>query len=336
MKYYFDTEFREGFTSPIFGRPQHIIDLISIGIVAEDGKEYYAISKDFDIKAAWKAWQPRRGQGDRNNIEPRDYWLRHNVLKPIWKELEYKEYREDPNEVKHEYYEVLDKLPAKDRVDFYIDNMLGCSGVWLFSFSEFKRLVKKYGKSNKQIAGEIFDFVNPGLGYHSSGYSNSEFRNPDSPMSRHFDAHNVMEKYNHCFAQPEFWAYFADYDWVVFCSLWGRMLDLPVGFPKYCRDLKQILDETAETIQSRLTMPQMSPMVYRSDIKEWVKEAYETQDLKAAGQVEADEDINTFTFEQKLTLVKNLPGYPKHYNEHNALADANWNKNLHQFLKQII
>lgn len=37
----------------------------------------------------------------------------------------------------------------------------------------------------------------------------------------------------------EFWAYFADYDWVVFCQLFGKMIDLPKGFPMYCNDLKQ-------------------------------------------------------------------------------------------------
>jgi hypothetical protein len=41
----------------------------------------------------------------------------------------------------------------------------------------------------------------------------------------------------------EFWAYHADYDWVVLCQLFGRMIDLPNGFPKYCRDFKQLLDE---------------------------------------------------------------------------------------------
>lgn len=43
--------------------------------------------------------------------------------------------------------------------------------------------------------------------------------------------------------KPEFWANFADYDWVVFCQLFGRMIDLPQGWPKYCRDLKQLYDE---------------------------------------------------------------------------------------------
>ena len=42
---------------------------------------------------------------------------------------------------------------------------------------------------------------------------------------------------------PEFWAYYADYDWVVLCQLYGRMIDLPEGWPMYCRDIKQLCDE---------------------------------------------------------------------------------------------
>lgn len=38
---------------------------------------------------------------------------------------------------------------------------------------------------------------------------------------------------------PEFWGYFADYDWVVFCWLWGAMVKLPKRFPMFCMDLKQ-------------------------------------------------------------------------------------------------
>jgi len=42
--------------------------------------------------------------------------------------------------------------------------------------------------------------------------------------------------------EPEFWGYYADYDWVVFCWLFGAMADLPDGFPMYCRDIKQLAD----------------------------------------------------------------------------------------------
>jgi len=41
----------------------------------------------------------------------------------------------------------------------------------------------------------------------------------------------------------EFWGYYADYDWVVFCWLFGTMMDLPNNFPMYCKDLKQLADD---------------------------------------------------------------------------------------------
>ena len=44
------------------------------------------------------------------------------------------------------------------------------------------------------------------------------------------------------YGKPEFWGYYADYDWVVFCWLFGAMVDLPKGFPMFCNDLKQEVD----------------------------------------------------------------------------------------------
>ncbi len=41
---------------------------------------------------------------------------------------------------------------------------------------------------------------------------------------------------------PEFWGYYADYDWVAFCWLFGEMARLPEGWPMYCGDLKQLAD----------------------------------------------------------------------------------------------
>ena len=89
MKYFIDTEFYEYHKqqkclSIKIGKPIPTIDLISIGIVSEDGKEYYAISKDFNIKDAWYSNQ---GTKEKSN-----YWLRENVLKPIFNELKNKVY----------------------------------------------------------------------------------------------------------------------------------------------------------------------------------------------------------------------------------------------------
>jgi hypothetical protein len=40
--------------------------------------------------------------------------------------------------------------------------------------------------------------------------------------------------------KPEIWAYYADYDWVALCQLYGRMIDLPKTWPMHCLDVKQL------------------------------------------------------------------------------------------------
>lgn len=40
--------------------------------------------------------------------------------------------------------------------------------------------------------------------------------------------------------QPEFWGYYGDYDWVVFCQIFGTMMNLPDGYPMYLLDIKQL------------------------------------------------------------------------------------------------
>lgn len=42
--------------------------------------------------------------------------------------------------------------------------------------------------------------------------------------------------------KPEIWAYYADYDWIALCQLYGTMMQLPKGWPMYCRDIKQLCD----------------------------------------------------------------------------------------------
>jgi hypothetical protein len=39
--------------------------------------------------------------------------------------------------------------------------------------------------------------------------------------------------------KPEFWGYYSAYDWIVLCQLYGTMMDLPKGWPMFCRDIKQ-------------------------------------------------------------------------------------------------
>jgi len=203
MRYFYDTEFLEGkqdkkFLGIKYGETPPTIDLISIGIVCEDGREYYAISKDFNLKEAWNRWQQRTGEGDRNNIEPKLYWIRENVLKPLMQDARYR-------------YD----WPLTDTSDRFKGR---------YDYKDFKYLINKYGKSNKKIAEEICDFIDARV-------SGNTIIMPGETSIKQVMTTNV-----------EFYAYYADYDWVVFCWLFGKMIDLPKGFPMYTIDLKQELE----------------------------------------------------------------------------------------------
>jgi 3' exoribonuclease, RNase T-like len=126
-RYFVDTEFIED------GRT---IDLLSLGIVAEDGRQGYWQSLDCDLRRA-------------------NEWIKANVLPHL--------------------------VYGTGRTPWF---------------------------SRAEIARELRDFVSP-------------------------------EQYG----RPEFWGYYADYDWVAVCQLFGTMMDLPTGWPMYCRDIKQWADD---------------------------------------------------------------------------------------------
>lgn len=70
---------------------------------------------------------------------------------------------------------------------------------------------------------------------------------------------------------PEFWAYYADYDWVALCQLYGRMIDLPSGWPMYCRDVQQVRDE----IGARFIPPMEGREHNALDDALWTRQAHE-------------------------------------------------------------
>lgn len=243
MIYFLDCEFIEGFHKPTFGNRRHFIDLISIGIVSSDGREYYAISNEFNPKDA-------------------SPWVKDNVIS---------------------------KLTAGTKITYNSTDSSGTMQVGDVKSPAFTGMeaVKKIGKSNKQIAKEIIDFVYPIIPSLTSD-------NID-----HAEAVGYGKLLASVNTQPTFYGYYADYDWVLFCSLFGTMMDLPTGFPKYMRDLKQMVDEWAEK-----AMPTFQSLL---------------------GGVPV-------TFDRALQELKNDANYPKETNEHNALADARWNRDLYKFL----
>lgn len=268
MNYYYDCEFLEGkqdkrFLGIKYGETKPTIDLISIGIVSENfplknskgedsrhssSREYYVISKDFNLKEAWNRCENKRehiGGGWRNY---KIYWIRENVLKPIFKELT-----------------ILESKVNQD---------LGHSNI--FNYKNLKRLILKYGKTNKQIADDLKEIVSVRNEKYTGTYPNTY-------------AENV-----------NLYGYYSAYDHVVFCWLFGKMIDLPKGFPMYTKDLKQILDEKV-----------MSMTI-------WTKDA----DLNFR--------INSLKNDKELGF-----DYPKQENEHSAIHDARWNKKLHEFLTSL-
>lgn len=54
---------------------------------------------------------------------------------------------------------------------------------------------------------------------------------------------------------PEFWAYYASYDWVVLCQLFGRMIDLPKHWPMRVRDVMQLADNVPDARVARALKP---------------------------------------------------------------------------------
>lgn len=178
MKYFFDTEFLED---------GHTIDLISIGIVAEDGREYYGVVKALN----WVRFF--------NNS-----WLVEHVLPSL----------------------PIKKINKKD---------VWCYGNFTEDYSD------PAWKTREQLRDDILAFCD-------------------------------IQTYG----KPEFWAYYADYDWVALCQLFGTMMDIPNGWPMYCRDIKQVADQ------------------------------WENARLPEQGK-----------------------------DEHNALADARWNKTAFEFLRDI-
>ena len=143
MNYYLDTEFLEGkqdkqFLGIKYGETKPTIDLISIGIVAEDGRQYYAISKDFNLKEAW----------NRNDLDPNhkrnykqkdNYWIRENVLRPIFNELVSK-------------YALLEDKAIQLR------STSGYNPPYKFDYKTLKKLISLFGKTNQEIAEEIKSF----------------------------------------------------------------------------------------------------------------------------------------------------------------------------------
>jgi len=165
MKYFIDSEFLDD---------GETINLFSIGIKADDGREYYAVNQEADFNRVWCSNQFG--------------WFRENVMGSID--------------------------------------------------------VANDGKRKAEIARDIEQFCTI----------------PEDP--------------------PEFWGYYAAYDWVAFCQCWGPMLTIPRHFPKYIMDVKQY---------SKLVGIQLppNPKVHHAlEDARWIRQAYHCIKQATVNEVE--------------------------------------------------
>lgn len=69
--------------------------------------------------------------------------------------------------------------------------------------------------------------------------------------------------------KPEFWGYYADWDWVLFCRMFGRLLDTP--FPNLCMDVKQL-----SVSMGGILLPKQTSLEHNAlNDAIWTKESHE-------------------------------------------------------------
>lgn len=137
MNYYIDTEYLNGKQDKTlfgfkYGETKPLLELISIAIVSEDNREFYAISKDFNLKEAWNRFEWKQKKvNDGIAGAYKDYWIRENVLRLIFDELKEKSISD------------WSSFPTPIQ----------------FTYKNLKKIINKYGKTNQQIAKEIKEFI---------------------------------------------------------------------------------------------------------------------------------------------------------------------------------
>lgn len=85
---------------------------------------------------------------------------------------------------------------------------------------------------------------------------------------RFLDPPSELTRYD--YPEPEFWGYYASWDWTALCWLMGGMMNTPVGWPMFCRDLRQALDAVG---LEHIKQPDDAPHHALSDAR-WVAETY--------------------------------------------------------------
>ena len=139
MKLFYDTEFIEGtqrkrILGIPYGKTLPTIELISIGITDDFGLKYYEICKDFNLEEAWNRYDKVEQSPYIATLPEykKVYWIRKNVLFPIFQYLSDKEHEE---------------IKFRNNGTYIVSTS--------FTYMNLKRLLDKYGKTKSEIAADI-------------------------------------------------------------------------------------------------------------------------------------------------------------------------------------
>lgn len=219
MNYYIDTEFIDGkqpkkLLGITYGSTPPLVDLISIGIVCEDGRNFYAVSKEFNLEYAWNKcevkvnpnYSPKTQDGSYNPKLITEYWLRENVLRPI-------------------YNDYLSSLRNYEAYENWAETKE-------FTYSAMSIVIAKVGLERKVIAEYVRQFMLPSRGFIIDWYEEKEGK-----MNNKW-AFEVLVAEIEDYANPSLFGWYSAYDFLALCQLYNKMLDIPKGMPRYVSDLK--------------------------------------------------------------------------------------------------
>lgn len=293
MKYFLDTKFITGRQKEVFPislfrkETPKMIDLLSIAIVSEDGREYHAISKDFNLEAAWNRFELEEGylwDGEPMGKIHKNYWFRENILKQLLCDL----YKRDVATFHKEFGN--------------FNNFIGYMEREKDPYILLKRLISKFGKTNKQIAYEVKMFI-----YYSSQINDPEAIENWEDVKHQFPVDFFLHQDDISWIDPYFNS--SGHSWSAFCGLFDQ---IPQGFPRYYTSLDQM--------QREHFMVDIDMMNYCEAVHD-IGKTYPSKKVLQA--VFADNEN-----------LEQHPRYPKRGTAsiHCPLEKARWYRQLHNFL----
>lgn len=154
------------------------------------------------------------------------------------------------------------------------------TGQSYYAIADFDYEILKKAPSRQWLEANVLPRLNAGRG------RGVPLVAPKSKREIAQDIRTFVAKFSN---KPQFCGYYCDYDWVLFCWLFGSMIDLPENYPMFCWDLKQYLDEhqvprelqPVNKYEHHALFDAINELSYYQKAKEWVEKQARQQYLEA-------------------------------------------------------